>query len=135
MSDKRLRALLSLAHILVVSAAQCPKGQTAGAPESDSARVVRLDREVRALVRTEGCSTSGECRAAPVGHRPCGGPRDYVVYCARTTDTVALKTKLEELVAAEREYHQKSGMVSTCEFRMPPQTALVAGSCRAVSSP
>lgn len=132
MSDKRLRALFCLAQIVVVSAAQCPKGRVAGAPESDSARVVRLDREVRALVKTDGCATSGECRAAPVGDRPCGGPRDYVVYCARTTDTVALKTKLDELIAAERAYNRKSGMASTCEFRMPPQTALVGGSCRAV---
>ena len=130
--DRRLRSASAFtAMAMVLTTTQCVR-QPAASAESDSARVVRLDREVRALVKTEGCSSSGECRAAPVGDRPCGGPRDYVVYCARTTDTAALRTKLDELIAAERAYNRKSGMASTCEFRMPPQTALVGGSCRAV---
>jgi hypothetical protein len=53
------------------------------------------------------------------------------VYCARTTDTAALNRKLAELVAAEREWNQARGAMSTCEFRMPPNTALVNGSCSA----
>jgi hypothetical protein len=134
MSRRRLNGMTSLlaALMLPLIASTCAKQQTASPAESDSARVVRLEREARALAKPDGCGGSEQCRAAPVGDRPCGGPRDYVVYCARTTDTVALNAKLAELVAAEREYNRKSGMASTCEYRLPPQTGLVSGSCAPV---
>ncbi|MDQ3950357.1 MAG: hypothetical protein M3282_08415 [Gemmatimonadota bacterium] len=99
--------------------------------ESTQEQVQRLEREARALARADGCQSSGDCRAAPVGDRPCGGPRTYVVYCARTTDSVALFRKLDELTRAEREYNRQQGLMSTCEFRMPPGVVASGGSCRA----
>jgi hypothetical protein len=53
-----------------------------------------------------------------------------VVYCAATTDTVALFRKLKELETAEKTYNAKSGILSTCELRMPPGTRLERRSCR-----
>jgi hypothetical protein len=96
----------------------------------DRPRLVRLEREARALVKTDGCSSVDACRTAPVGWRGCGGPRTYVVYCAATTDTVALFRKLKELETAEKAYNEKSGILSTCELRMPPGTKLERRSCR-----
>ena len=92
--------------------------------------LVRLEREARALAKTDGCTSLSGCRTAPVGWRGCGGPRTYVVYCAATTDTVALFRKLKELEDAERTYNATSGMMSTCEFRMPPGVALDGNRCR-----
>ena len=94
-------------------------------------RLARLEQEARALAKTEGCASVGACRSAPMGWRGCGGPRTYVVYCAATTDTVALFKKLAELEQAEREYNATAGMMSTCEFRMPPSVKLEGRSCRA----
>jgi hypothetical protein len=110
------------------SAAPAPAGEA-----GDTGRIARLEREARALAKTGGCATAEQCRTAPVGVRPCGGPRDYVAYCAATTDSTALFAKLEELRAAEDAYNRSSGMASTCEFREPPATELVGGSCRAAA--
>ena len=109
-----------------------PGGSVAppAAPETDSTRLARLEREARALVRADGCAEGG-CRTAPVGSRPCGGPRSYLVYCATSTDSVALFAKLAELARAEEEINQRTGAMSTCEYRMPPETEVVAGTCRA----
>jgi hypothetical protein len=96
-------------------------------------RVQRLESEARGLARSEGCQTGGECRAAPIGDRPCGGPRTYLVYCARTTDSVALYRKLDELARAERAYNQEQGLMSTCEFRTPPAVDASGGACRATA--
>jgi hypothetical protein len=96
----------------------------------DRPRLVRLEQEARALVKTEGCTSASACRTAPVGWRGCGGPRTYLLYCATTTDTVALFRKLKELENAEKAYNAKSGMMSTCEFRLPPGTKLDGRSCR-----
>jgi len=94
------------------------------------ARLTRLEREARQLARTAGCDSVSQCRTAPLGWRSCGGPRDYIVYCAATTDTVALFRKLAELEAAEKDYNLRSGMMSTCEMRVPPRVSLRERSCR-----
>jgi hypothetical protein len=93
-------------------------------------QLVRLEQEARALAKTDGCSSVGGCRTAPVGWRGCGGPRTYLVYCAATTDTLALFRKLGELESAERAYNASSGMMSTCELRMPPAVTLDGQRCR-----
>ncbi len=69
-----------------------------------------------------------------MGNRPCGGPRDYLVYCPLTTDSARLFRKLRELERAEARLNTEQGMVSTCEFRMPPGTAIVGGRCVAGAS-
>lgn len=103
-----------------------------GAP-ADTGRIAQLEREARALARVDGC-TAGACRTAPVGSRPCGGPRAYLVYCAATTDSAALFAKLDELKRAEEAFNRDSGMASTCEFRNPPTASIQGGRCVAVES-
>ena len=93
-------------------------------------RLSRLEREARGLARTDGCDSVAQCRTAPVGWRSCGGPRTYLVYCAATTDTAALFRKLAELEAAEKDYNLKSGLMSSCIMREPPQVSLRGRSCR-----
>ena len=102
-----------------------------GDQQADWAQIVALENEAKTLVKTAGCVSAGQCRTAPVGSRACGGPRYYLVYCARTTDSAALFRKLDAVAAAEREFNARYQIASTCEFRMPPNVALVAGSCQA----
>lgn len=93
------------------------------------AEVARLEAQARSMVRATGCGSDGECRSAPVGHRACGGPRDYLVYCRTSTDSVALQRVLAQLESAERSANERSGAMSTCDFRMPPETGLRGGLC------
>jgi hypothetical protein len=125
--------------------ASCSQGGPGGAPagpggdkivltgdqKADWAQIVAIENQAKALVKTDGCSSAGECRTAPVGSKACGGPRYYLVYCSRTTDSAALFRKLDAVAAAEREYNTRYKIVSTCEFRLPPQVALSGGSCQA----
>ena len=117
---------------LLLLAPTCQPAQTpSGEEPADTIRVERLEAEAHALAKTAGCSGPESCRTAPVGSRPCGGPRTYLAYCATATDTAALFAKLEQLRRAEERANQASGMISTCEFRMPPATRLVGGTCQA----
>ena len=120
---------------LFAAACAAPGASTADTPAADTAasqgRVDRLEAEARALAKADGCGATSQCRAAPVGSRPCGGPRTYVVYCAATTDSAALYRKLDELKVAEEAYNKKTGLASTCEFRTPPAVESQGGSCRA----
>jgi len=131
-----------LAVVFALSA--CAQG-TAGGPETpgsgkaiftgdrdkDWAQIVALEDQAKALVKTDGCSSADQCRTAPVGNRACGGPRYYLVYCSRTTDSAALFSKLRAVSDAENEFNKRYQIVSTCEFRMPPTVALSGGSCQA----
>jgi hypothetical protein len=136
----RLVGWLALAALLA-----CAKG-TAGGPETpggagkflytgdqqkDWAQIVALEDEAKAIVKTGGCASDDQCRTAPVGNRACGGPRYYLVYCSRTTDSAALFGKLKAVTAAEQEFNTRYQLVSTCEFRMPPAVGLVGPSCGA----
>jgi hypothetical protein len=131
------RAIVTSASIALLSAASCaaPGSSSAGDVSTDTAaaraQLVQLEADAKALVKTTGCSASTQCRTAPVGAKGCGGPRLYFVYCAATTDSVALFKKLDELKAAEIKYNQSVNAISTCEFRLPPGVVADAGSCRA----
>jgi len=100
-----------------------------GNQQSDWAAIERLEVQAKAIAKTSGCQASSECRTAPVGNRACGGPRYYIPYCAKTTDSVALFAKLAEVAKAEDEYNRKYQIASTCEFRMPPDVVVAGGSC------
>ena len=100
------------------------------AENADWARILELESEAKALVKAAGCTSGDQCRTAPVGSRACGGPRYYLVYCSRSTDSVALFRKLAEIASAERAYNVKYQIGSTCEFRMPPTVGLTSGSCQ-----
>ncbi len=102
-----------------------------GDQKADWAQVVALEDQAKALVKPEGCTSASECRTAPVGSRACGGPRYYLVYCSRSTDSAALYQKLDAVAAAEKEYNTHYKIMSTCEFRLPPKVALSGGSCLA----
>ncbi len=117
-------------------------GSQSGAPPSaspDSAsaqsKIAQLEADARTLAKATGCNSTSGCRTAPVGERACGGPRDYIVYCAATTDSMALFRKLDELKATEVAFNKSSNAMSTCEFRMPPKTASIGGRCRAAGAP
>ena len=66
----------------------------------------------------------------PVGVKGCGGPRDFVVYCATATDTAALTRKLDELARAERAYNERYEIASDCALQVAPTVTLAGQSCR-----
>jgi len=102
-----------------------------GDQKTDWDQITALENQAKALAKADGCSSADQCRTAPVGSRACGGPRYYLVYCAKTTDSAALFDKLKEVSAAEVEFNKRYQLVSTCEFRMPPKVALIGSSCQA----
>ena len=131
-----VRVAVTLSLVGVACASPAPRAADStpskgAAATDDTTRLAALERDARALVRSTGCAAASSCRTAPVGWRACGGPRTYVVYCAASTDTVALMRKLEELKRAEMDYLERSGMASTCEMRLPPAVGIEAGSCGA----
>ena len=133
---------LSAVLLVVVACSQSSPGAGPATPpggrivltgdqKADWEQILALENQAKALLKADGCSSTGECRTAPVGARACGGPRYYLVYCARTTDSAALFRQLDAVAQAERDFNMRYNIASTCEFRMPPTVALSGGSCQA----
>jgi hypothetical protein len=99
--------------------------------QTEWSAIEQLEAQAKSIAKADGCTVSGDCRSAAVGSKGCGGPRYYLTYCAKSTDTVALKSKLDEVVKAEMAYNKKYQVISTCEMRLPPEVELAGGSCRA----
>ena len=108
-----------------------PGSASADSASADSTNIVRLESEALALVHNEGCDSVAQCRIAPVGAKPCGGPRFWITFCSLTTDSTALFRKLEELRIAEQAFNQAHGIISDCSVVSPPNLVVSAGSCRA----
>ena len=107
------------------------QGVGAGTQESDWAAILKLEEQAKAIAKTTGCASSSECRSAPVGNRACGGPRYYIPWCAKSTDSAALYSKLGEVAKAEDAYNKKYNLMSTCEYRLALKVEVVAGACTA----
>lgn len=102
-----------------------------GDEQQDMTTLDRLRTEARQMARADGCATAGECRTAPMGAKPCGGPWEYLVYCSLTTDEPALRAHLERLRQFEDSLNRRYGRGSTCDMVLEPSVTLDGGSCRA----
>jgi hypothetical protein len=90
----------------------------------------QLAKEAQALANPSGCKKVEECQVAGFGHKACGGPREFITYCSRTTDVKALESKLAELEKAEQAWQQEANIMSTCNLTRRPLPQLVDGACR-----
>lgn len=111
--------------------ADTPSSTAASAEVSDRQTIEKLEADARALAKVDGCSASADCRAVPIGARGCGGPRDFIVYCAKATDSLALHARIAAADSAEMAYNTRYKVVSTCELRLPPAVVVSGGSCAA----
>ncbi len=90
----------------------------------------KLAREARTLANPSGCEKVEECAVAGFGQKSCGGPREFIAYCAKTTDVKALQAKLAELEKAELAWQTEAGIVSNCGLTRRPLPRLEEGMCR-----
>lgn len=113
-----------------ISASAGESGQMlSGDQSADRARLDSLISVARSLARTEGCSSTDGCATMALGAKACGGPREYLVYCRASTDTVALAEAVERLNSMERSFNERYQLMSDCMMLMEPGVALQGGSC------
>lgn len=106
--------------------------EVTGNEQDDFARLDAMKTDARALARADGCATSGQCRSAPLGAKPCGGPWEYLVYCSVSTDSAALYRQLDAVRQFEDSLNRHYHRASTCDLAIPPQMRVEGSVCRAV---
>jgi hypothetical protein len=105
----------------------------AAGPASDTTDLATLRARALALIGEPRCENESQCRLIAFGSKPCGGPRQYLVYSVATTDSVQLAAAVLRYNARDAELNRLQGRISDCMMVTPPRLRVVNGRCEAVS--
>jgi hypothetical protein len=106
-------------------------------PDTLTSDTLTSDTVQESIVRqvgTAACSSPAVCRTLPLGSKPCGGPRRYLVYSLDVTDSARLAADAARYNQAEARRNREEGLVSDCSMLLPPQVSCVSRKCVAVKS-
>ena len=92
-------------------------------------RMEELHAAILALIGDPVCDSVEECRYIAFGDKPCGGPWRYLVYSISQTDSVQLKSLVDEHWSVNHEFNLKTGRPSTCDLAPIPVLARRDGRC------
>ena len=101
-------------------------GLPALSPAADESAEVVLQRIERAIGEAR-CADDAQCRVAPIGASPCGGPEGFRAWSTRDTDAATLEPLLRRHATLRQAEHERSGLRSTC-LLLPTPTARCARS-------
>jgi hypothetical protein len=86
---------------------------------------LELRREIERLIGDAACRDDGQCRALPLGAKPCGGPEAYVAWSTASTDARQLEALAARYREARSARNQRLGLVSDCAVVPEPPVRCV----------
>ena len=94
------------------------------------AEVLRLRKEIDALVGPATCSNLVNCRIIALGSSACaGGATEYLAYSWLSTDKAALETRIAEYDFALEDAQKLGAVAKTCIDAPEPVAACVNRRC------
>lgn len=124
--------------------AAAAEGHPAGTPTPPRAAApadpsIDLRAEILRLIGTASCRDDSQCRALPLGSKPCGGPEGYVAWSTATTDARQLEALAAHYKGAREARNRRLGLMSDCAVVPEPAVRCVpvaesttGGRCQAV---
>ena len=85
--------------------------------------------ELEDAIGTPRAMTVAECRAVPVGEKPCGGPWSFLVSSATGEQELAVIQRAARTAALDREANEQFGIASGCELVPEPEIVVENGVC------
>ena len=78
-------------------------------------------QEILDYINSFSCAEASGCNSIAFGAKPCGGPREFLVY-PNSVDQVTLQNLVDEYYEMDNEYNIQTGAVSDCMVVGPPRT-------------
>lgn len=100
----------------------------------DLADVATLRAEVLRLTRDKSADNVQQCLVLPLGHKPCGGPAEYIAVSIKGKDEGSLLQKISGYNQAVEAENLRKGLMSDCAVVEKPAVQLVNGKCELVSA-
>jgi hypothetical protein len=89
--------------------------------------------EILNYIQSFSCANATGCLYIAFGAKPCGGPREYLVY-PNTVDQAVLETMVNDYYEMDQQYNIESGASSDCMVVGPPNTVgCVNGVCTIIN--
>lgn len=101
---------------------------------TDSSDVDRLRREALALIGDAKADDNSQCRVTGFGHKPCGGPEQYVAYSTKDGNEAEILKKIAAYNAAAEAENIRLGRMSDCAVVPKPAVELSGGQCKLVKN-
>jgi hypothetical protein len=111
----------------------CARKPAAVTERPDSVASGDIRASIDQQIGKASCSSPAVCRTLPLGVKPCGGPRQFLIYSLSNTDSVRLAADAARYNEAEARKNRDKGMVSDCSVLMAPKVSCVSGKCAGVS--
>lgn len=143
-----MKRLLPLVCIAGISLSACATADEEEAYMSDQPEAARsesggdLEQQRQALageIKNQlslSASNIEHCALLAYGHKPCGGPEQYLPYSTENMteeEHKELLLKVENFNALDRRIKEEQGIVSDCALVPEPQLVLQEGQCAVTS--
>ena len=113
-----MKYLIRIALLFVLLPSfQCDEEDNRTTPEI----LAEKKQEILNYIQRFSCANATGCLSIAFGAKPCGGPREYLVY-PNTVDQTALETLVTEYYEMDHQYNIEIGAISDCMFVNPPNT-------------
>lgn len=91
--------------------------------------VQTLRAEILRLTKDKAADDVQQCLVLPLGHKPCGGPAEYIAVSIKGKDEGTLLKKISAYNQVAEAENTRKGMMSTCSIIEKPAVQLVKGKC------
>jgi len=125
-----MKYLIRIALLFVLLPSfQCDEEDNRTTPEI----LAEKKQEILHYIQSFSCVNATECLSIAFGAKPCGGPREYLVY-PNTVDQTTLETLVSEYYEMDHQYNIEIGAISDCMVVNPPNTInCVNGVCTIIN--
>jgi len=102
----------------------------AGSFEQDTTAIEKMRRSIRQYAAWYNhCSSEGECRYIAFGAKPCGGPREYIIYSTAYMDVDYFRRSVCRFNEIEYAFNRRYGIASPCDVPPLPNPGCIEGAC------
>lgn len=108
--------------------APAPDGYFTSEADYERQREAALS-DLAAAIGTPRATSVSQCRAVPVGEKPCGGPLEYRLYAASGDAELTILRLAGKVGALDAEANEQFSYSSTCDVTPEPTPRLVQGIC------
>lgn len=90
----------------------------------------KMRADILAMIGKAEADDIQQCRVIGFGHKPCGGPAEYIAYSTKGVNETVLQQRIARYNKAAEAENIRLGRMSDCAIVPEPSVSLVGGQCR-----
>ncbi|MBP6557823.1 MAG: hypothetical protein KA213_05605 [Flavobacterium sp.] len=116
--------------VVTITTIQCTNSENnSDSTDSDVTQQMLDEKKAEILALINNSSCAGSCNYIAFGSKPCGGPREYLLFSS-TVNLTQLQQMVSEYNEMDNQFNIKTNAISDCAVVQPPNTVeCVNGNC------